>query len=458
MSLKSIKFGGTSMGSAKSILACANIAKNRMLKSSVIVTVSAVGGVTDKLLDIIKLARKSKPRLVKSMILEISSVHKKILQEMIDNEEKSLHIWNEDFKPIIEKLEAISYGTSLVGDLTDKTVARICAFGEKLSSLLMVYALDMIGVPAHRIESERIVRTDNNYLKAKVNFQATNVASKKVIRPLLGKKIVPVVTGFIGKDTHGDITLLGRGGSDYTSSIMAMVFNADSIEIWTDVNGIMTADPRIVKDAFSWESLDMNVMSEMAYSGAKVVHPDTIALAVERDIPVYVYNTFDLSFNGTKITKISSCAKGIVANPGNTLITLKNTNIINGVGFVKKVTSIVAEHNIPIDVCATSEISFTFSIKSEDYSQKLYKSLENFALVKVQKNMTKLCFIGNNVNHDTMLLSGIFSLCKEHDVLVHTISVSAAGNNITLMIDEDKTQVILGALHKKFLKEEECKK
>ena len=457
MGLKSIKFGGTSMGSAKSILECASIVQDRISKSSVIVTVSAVGGITDKLLDIINLARKSKPRLVKSMVIEISNLHKKILAEMILDVEKNHDIWSSEFQPIIDKLEAISYGASLVGDLTDKTVAKICAFGEKLSSLLMVYALKITGISAYRVESERIVRTDNNYLKAKVNFQATNVASKKVIRPLLAKKIVPVVTGFIGKDTHGNITLLGRGGSDYTASIIAMVFNAEAVEIWTDVNGIMTADPRIVKDAFSWKSLDMHVMSEMAYSGAKVVHPDTIALAVKKDIPVYVYNTFNRSFEGTKITKIAPHSKGIVASSGNTLITLENTNIINGVGFVKKVTSIVAEHNIPIDVCATSEISFTFSIKSEDYTQKLYRALESFASIKVRQNMTKLCFIGNSINFDTMLLSGIFALCKSYDVLVHTVSVSASGNNITLVIDENKAHDILRALHEKFLKEEECK-
>ena len=457
MSLRSIKFGGTSMGNAKSILRCADIVKNKISESSVIVVVSAVGGVTDKLINIINLARRLKPRLVKSMVIEISNLHKKILTGIIANTQKSDHIWDSEFQPIIDQLEAISYGTSLVGDLTDKTVAKICAFGEKLSSLLMVHALEINGVSAYRMESERVVRTDSNYLKAKVNFQATSTASKKVIRPLLAKNIVPVVTGFIGKDGHGNITLLGRGGSDYTASIMAMVFNAEAVEIWTDVDGIMTADPRIVKDAFSWKSLDMHVMSEMAYSGAKVVHPDTIALAVEKDIPVYVYNTFNLSFEGTKITRIAPHAKGIVANPGNTLITLENTNIINGVGFVKKITSIVAEHNISIDVCATSEISFTFSIKSDDYSQKLYRVLKSFASVKVRKNMTKLCFIGNDINFDTMLLSGIFALCKKHEVLVHTVSVSASGNNITLMIDDNKAHDILRALHEKFLKEEECR-
>ena len=456
MNLKSIKFGGTSMGSANSILECAQIVKSKINDFNIVVTVSAVGGVTDKLIEIIHFARKGKPRLVKSKVIEISNIHKKILKNLLLNDEQFQSKWEQNFAPIIDKLEAISYGTSLVGDLTDKTVARICAFGEKLSSLLMVLALEKLDIKSQRIESERVIKTDNNYLKAKVNFQATNISTKKVLKPIYSKNIVPVVTGFIGKDTHGNITLLGRGGSDYTASILAMVLNASEIEIWTDVNGIMTADPRVVKDAFSWSSLDMNVMSEMAYSGAKVIHPDTIALAVEKNIPVYVYNTFDRSFKGTKITKHAPHAKGIVASYGNTIITLENTSIINGVGFVKRITSIVAEHNIPIDVCATSEISFTFSIKTEDYSKKLFKILESFALVKVKNNVTKLCFIGNEVTSDKKLLAGVFNICEGNDTRIYTISVSASGNNITIIIDENKTDIILKSLHKKFLKKEEC--
>lgn len=456
MNLKSIKFGGTSMGNASSIMECAKIVKSKIRDSNIVVTVSAVGGVTDKLIEIIRFAKNGKPRLVKSKVIEICNIHKKILKNLLLNDEDVDNLWEYKFEPIINKLEAISYGTSLVGDLTDKTVARICAFGEKLSSLLMVLALEKLNINSQRIESERIIRTDNNYLKAKVNFQATNLSTKKILKPIYSRGIVPVVTGFIGKDTHGNITLLGRGGSDYTASILAMVLNASEIEIWTDVNGIMTADPRVVKDAFSWPSLDMNVMSEMAYSGAKVIHPDTIALAVEKNIPVYVYNTFDRSFKGTKITKQAPYAKGIVASLNNTIITLENTSIINGVGFVKRVTSIVAEHNIPIDVCATSEISFTFSIKTEDYSKKLLKILESFAFVKVKNKVAKLCFIGNEITSDKKILAGIFNVCMENDTRIYTISVSASGNNVTIIIDESKTDLILKCLHKKFLKKEEC--
>lgn len=441
------------MGSALSIMECADITKERSKHDSIIVTVSAVKGITDLLLNIINLARKHKPRLVRLEMHKFSDIHKKILYKIISHDEEAEKIWNNDFLPKIKRLEAISYGTSLVGDLTDKTVARICAFGEKLSTYLILYALQKLKVHATRIESEKIIRTDNNYIKAKVNLKATFIACRKVLKPLLVKKIVPIVTGFIGKDTHGDITLLGRGGSDYTASIIATAFNSKALEIWTDVNGVMSADPRIVSDAKSWDSVNMNLMSEMAYSGAKVLHPDTIAVAVKQNIPVYVFNTFNRKFHGTKITLKAKKAIGIVGNPDNILITLEDTSIINQVGFIEKVAHVFKVHNIPMDVCATSEISFTVSIKGNDGSKKFYKELKNIASVTLMKNITKLCIIGNNIAQNTQLINNIFSLCNQHKIPVYTISMSASGNNITLMIDDLNKTKALQVLHDKLFEQ-----
>ena len=452
MRLKSIKFGGTSMGNAKSIQECATIIKEKSNKFQIIVTVSAVDGITNQLIKVISYAKKNKSRLVKSKIIYISNVHKTILQNLLQNDQKIEYVWNKEFVPILSKLQTISYGASVVGDLTDKTIARICSFGEKMSAILMVYALNKINIKSLKIKSERIIKTDNNYLKAKVNFQATSLSSKKILKPILEKNIIPIVTGFIGKDIAGNITLLGRGSSDYTASILAMIFNASSIEIWTDVNGIMTADPKIVKDSFSWNNLDMNIMSEMAYSGAKVIHPSTIALAIKNNIAVYVYNTFDRSFTGTEIMSVAQCARGIVANPCNTLVTLKNTNIINGVGFIREVISIIDKYNLSIDIYNASEISLTFSIKSIDFSKKLQKALEDYVSIKVKHRVTKLCIIGNKVISDKNLLTGIFKLCQELNINIYTISASGSGINITLIIDEDKAEIILNSLHRNFFK------
>ena len=338
MKLKSLKFGGTSMGSAESILECASIIKETLNKSQAVITVSAVSGVTEELIEIIKLAKAQKPRLVIRRVSVLELKHKNILKKIFKDERDFETSWLENFSPLFEKLKAILHGTSLVGDISQKTQAQICAFGEKLSSFLMLEALQKKTIPSKRIESEKIIRTDSHFLEANVNLNTTFYASRKVLKPIIDSGVVPVVTGFIGKDTHGYPTLLGRGGSDYTASILALALSCDALEIWTDVNGIMSADPRLIKDAISWPSLDIFTMSEIAYSGAKVVHPKTVTLAIKKKIPVFVLNTFNRDFKGTHITQHTTQGiKGIVATKKNILFSLENPYMLEAIGFISKV-------------------------------------------------------------------------------------------------------------------------
>ncbi|MBP9792290.1 MAG: aspartate kinase [Rickettsiales bacterium] len=444
MNIRSIKFGGTSMGSARSILECASIVQEKSKQYKLIVSVSAVAGVTDTLIKIIALARKQKPKLVSAEIIAIEKTHRNILKYIINDKRKEESVWAEKFENLFLKLRTIAQGTSLVGDLTTKTEAQICAFGEKLSSILMCEALDTIGISNTRIESEKIIRTDSNYLSASVIFQNTISLCRKHLNPIIKQKKIPVVTGFIAKDTKGDTTLLGRGGSDYTASILAIALKADAVEIWTDVDGIMSADPRSVKNVVHWPCVDINLMSEMAYSGAKVVHPDTITLALKQNIPVYVYNSFNKTFEGTKITtKTTQDVKGVVANPKNTIITLQHPNIIDRVGFISRVSTLVASYNIPIDVCATSEVSLSFSISSNDFSQKLCNDLKEIAQISVIQNVTKICIIGHNITLNTSLLAGLFTLFSSNKIRTHIISASSSYHNLTVMIDDsDKTKIL----------------
>jgi len=311
----------------------------------------------------------------------------------------------------------------------------------------MRHALNKIGINNKRVEAEKIIRTDSDYLDSKVLFKSTTSACRAVLAPMLAEKTTPIVTGFIGKDTHGDTTLLGRGGSDYTASIIAIALKAASIEIWTDVSGIMSADPRVVENPICWRDLDVELMSEMAYSGAKVIHPATITLAIQKNIPVYVFNTFDQEFKGTKITnKVNSKARGIVASTDYILIVLEHPTIIDHVGFISKAANIVTKYNISIDVCSTSEISFTFSIKAQDYSKKLHRDLAEIANVRIIKKVTKICIIGYQISRKQLLLSNVFALTAQNNIKIHAVSISASYHNITLIIDnkdKDKTVQIL---------------
>ncbi|MFH1654527.1 MAG: aspartate kinase [Pseudomonadota bacterium] len=447
---RTIKFGGTSMGSAQCIKRCAGIVRNGLDEHQIVVVVSAVGGVTRQLIEIVEFAKNQKPRLVSAKLNEIEEKYKKIVDELVPMRAREL--WREDFNPRFEKLRAILHGTSLVGDVSDKTYALILSYGERLSSFLMCYALEEIHIPCKRISAKKLVRTDSQYLEANVNFAATRIAFRNTIKPLLAKNITPVITGFIGKDTHGDVTLLGIGGSDYTAAITALSLDANAIDIWTDADGIMSADPRIVDKAFSWPTLDIHVASEMAFGGAKVVHPKSIIAAIRKNIPVHVLNTFNPEFKGTVISaEKSEGIKGVVINLNNTLINLENPAILGGVGFIAKVGEVLSDQQVPCDVCATSETSFTFSIRSQDYSKRLYEALSKVARVEVFEKIAKLSVIGTKVARDNKLISEIFDTLHQEKITSYTLSMGASANNITVMIDNHQALDALRMLHDKLI-------
>lgn len=451
MKLKSIKFGGTSLSDVSSIFVCANIIKKAVNKYKSIVTVSAISGITDKMLIIIKYARIFKIKMVSRSLTELSKIHYNILFKIIENKRLFSKIWFNEFYPLLSELDTICKGVTLVGDLTDKTIAEICSFGEKLSSLLMFHALNKLFVNCLIINSEFLIKTNSNFLKANIIISSTTHAIKKVITPLVKNNIVPIITGFVGKDGNGNSTLLGRGASDYTASIVAMVMHAFSVEIWTDVDGIMSADPKIVPNALSWATVDINVMSEMSYSGAKVLHPDTVAMVVKKNIPVFVFNTFNSKFKGTKIIDKAYQSRGLVITYNNTLITCKNIGILNDTEFIYQMTKIVFEQKIPLNVYYTSEISLTFLVKKKDYSKKLLKCFERYGNIFVKNSITKICLIGNNIKNDNKLMADVFAIFKENQVFVQTISVGYLGNNITIMVKNNFDKKMIRELHNKLL-------
>jgi len=448
----SVKFGGTSMGTAESIRVCAEIVRDTALKNKTVATVSAVSGVTDRLLNMIDLAKNQKPRLVQQEIALLEKKHAEILRTYFPDDERFNEKWNEDLLPIFEKLKAILHGTSLVGDLTLKMQAKVCSFGECLSSFLLLYALRDLNVPSERVHSEKVVRTDSQYLQANVNFKTTAQACKKVLVPLLNDGVVPIITGFIGKDTHGDTTLLGRGGSDYTASILAVALQADEVQIWTDVDGVMSADPRVVKKTISWPELGMKMMSEMAFGGAKVLHPRSVYVAVAKNIPVYIYNTFNRAFKGTKVTSEEiKDVKGIVSSDKNILFHIENPNMLEEVGFIAKVTEIVKQFDISIDVCATSETSFTFSISEKDFDPKLERALSKIAKVKIIRGIAKISMIGHGITNSSNVFEETFRLFYNKKVPIRCVSVGTSQRNITLMVDQQFKDQILNDLHHQWI-------
>lgn len=447
----SVKFGGTSMGTADSIMQCARIVAGMKDEgASIVTTVSAVVGITDRLIEAIDLALHNKTRKLDSLILTIKDRHTQIYDSLSLhlNDESCAAIIRTNIDIILERLETVLKGVLLVGDISDQSRALVMAMGEKLSSHLFLLALHTVGVSCERIQAEKIIKTDGNYLEANVAMPATIAACRKALLPLLKKNITPVVTGFIGKDPHGGTTLLGRGGSDYTAAILGVSLKARHIELRKDVTGVLSSNPRMVHDTRQWDEVDMNLMSELCYSGAEIVNPKTISLAQKYLIPLEVKSTFDLSAPGTRVGfDETRNVRSLVIDKDYTLIHIENPDILNQVGFISRVTEIVQQHDIPIDVCATSETSFSFSLRGKHVNPRLVKELKNFGDTRLIPNLTKICLVGHDIASDYILLSDAFALAQEHAVAIRAVSIGASGKNVTLLLDNKNIEKWAQPLH-----------
>lgn len=444
------KFGGTSMGTAESIRQCCAIVAATTPRSRVVVVVSALSGVTDALLKLIELGERQKPKLIAAEMNALEKRHRDTLAAFL-TPDRLEEVWTKECAPLLKELRIILTGISYVGDVSDKSKAVVCSFGERLSSRIMCHALAACGVDCARVNAIRCIRTDDQYLEATVDFRRTRLYCRRILLPLLRRRRVPVVTGFIGKDTHGDITLLGRGGSDYTGSILGTCLDARAVEIWTDVDGVMSADPRRVKGVKKWGSIQLSTIAEMSHGGAKVLHPKTIVAAVERSIPVIVKNTFHPEAPGTMVVKSVSetGVRGIVTDHHQMLLHFEEPGMLSGVGFIERCSSIFSAHRIPIDVCATSEITVTFSIASRYFTSRLERDLSKVAQVSVVRGVAKLSVIGSGIGDDPAILARIFTTLRPYTIRV--VSIGASRSNITVMIDDSVADAALVALHASLL-------
>lgn len=452
MNITISKFGGTSQGNSHIITGVANIVKAKKNKGeAVVVVVSAMSGVTDQLLLALELAQKKKPRLVNQILDDIAKRHRETLGHFVTKNEFE-NIWREHFDYHIEhRLRHILTGVSYLGEVTDKTKALVCSIGERFSSWVTTYALRKAGVEAERVNATRLIKTDSNYLDANVNFSNTKSNFTRRILPLLKKGITPVITGFIAKDTHGDVTLLGRGGSDYSASVAGICLKAQTIEIWTDVDGIMSANPKVVPEARLWPEVSFQIASEMAHGGAKVLHPRTISPAVEHDIPILIRNTFSPHNPGTLITrKADNGFKGIQMKSGQAIVHLTSAQMLDEPGFIRNSAEIFQSLNTPLDVCTTSEVSVTYSLEQKDLNNKLLKALKRIANVTVYRDLAKVTILGENINKDSKIMARVFATIQGHRL--YAVSMGASNHNITLLVEEKDAEGILKRLHKELIK------
>ncbi|MCK5040499.1 MAG: aspartate kinase [Candidatus Aenigmarchaeota archaeon] len=441
------KFGGSSLADTQRIINAAKILLEIKGESEVVSVVSAVGDTTDFLIDAVKNAGKID---IEKTVDELYSSHHKILGQI------KTTIDEEDEKKLKSFCSSVKQRLVLVnqqGMAKPEDIDYIGGFGEKFSAFFLSCAIEQLGFKSVVLQGDdNLIFTDDNFNNADVFFDRTNDALKNKIAPLLKENIV-VFTGFVGTTLDNRTTTLGRGSSDYIASIIGAALDSEEIRIYTDVDGIMTADPRIVKRAKTISKMDFNEMSELATFGARVLHPKTIEPAMKKDICVKVINSFNPS-SFTEIfrknTKGNTTVKAVSSNRDITILNINSTRMLNSFGFMAKAFNIFLEEEVSVDMVSTSEVNISLSINkcvSEEKVQKVVDKLSVFSCTTLEKNKAIICVIGEGLKHRHGVAGKVFSIMGNNKVNVEMISQGASEINIAFVVDNKDEKKAVIALH-----------
>ncbi|TAL53125.1 MAG: aspartate kinase [Nanoarchaeota archaeon] len=439
-----MKFGGTSMGSASRLKTIVDLIKEKRDEKPVIV-VSAVSGITDALIAAAYDAVHGK--------VDLSAIERKH-QEILE----ALGTDSSTLKPYLNELKAELQHIAGFARLSPQLLDNVVSFGERLSARMLSLYANSQGLATRAVDSFDVgMITDTRFGKAEVLPQSY-IELNKQITAMVNEGKIPIITGYIGKSKGGQITTLGRGGSDYTASIIGAAIRASEIQIWTDVNGVMTADPRVVREAKTVPLVSFDEASELSYFGAKVLHPKTILPAMQHDISVRVLNTFDPKNPGTKIVRNipgEKSIKAIAFKKNVTLITIKSSRMLLAHGFLHQVFKIFYEYEVSIDMIATSEVSVSLTVDKGKDLEGAINDLKQFSEVKIEQNKASICLVGEGVNANMGAVQKIFNTLSEHQIQVDMISQGASEISFGIVIDSEKTDKAVKALHKIFFEVEQ---
>ncbi len=446
-----MKFGGTSVQDAAAIRNVCEIVQSRKQLQPVVV-LSACAGITNALLLCAELAAAGKEHEAQQRLRDvIFERHYNLIQELLDNLRDQDTLLRE-FTTYREELEHVLYGISITGDLSPRVLDFVLSYGERLSSTIVATALRERGLKSVLTDSRKCIVTNSTFGKADPDFAETKTRCQHHIVPMLRKGNIPVMQGFIASNAQGITTTLGRGGSDYTAAIVGAVLKAELIEIWTDVDGILTADPNIVKNALRVREMSFQEASELAYFGAKVLHPSTLLPAIEDNIPVLILNSKRPKLQGTSITATAKptdvAVKSISYKRGITVLNISSTRMLGSHGFMKKIFDIFNDHRTSVDLVTTSEVSVSLSIEHSPNLASLVSELEQYGSVSVQDRRAIVCIVGENIKRERGLAARIFGRLR--DVTIDMISQGGSETNITFVIHEEDVKRTVQELHEEF--------
>ncbi|MBA3889121.1 MAG: lysine-sensitive aspartokinase 3 [Gemmatimonadaceae bacterium] len=442
-----LKFGGTSVADAAAIRASAEIVRSRLARQPVVV-VSALSGTTNALIGIAEQSAKGHLIGAVRAVEALRTRHLEQADLLLGGD--ALEVASE-MSALFDELAQLAEALSVLGDLTPRSRDAIAALGEQLSALLVVAAYEKLGLPAVHVEARDVLITDDQFGRAEPQPDAIAAAVRAHVAPLVRAGKVPVMGGFIGATATTRITTtLGRGGSDYSASLIGAALQAEAIEIWTDVDGMLTADPRVVPGARLIEQIGFEEASELASFGAKVLHPSTIAPAVRVGIPVVVLNTRRPEGSGTLIT-FDAPRRAVTAIAGKdkvTLVKVKSPRMLLREGFLRTMFAVFERHRTSVDVVATSEVSVSLTIDDASRLDAIMGELRELGDVVIERDRGIVSIVGAELSrHPGTMADAIRALDGSG---LHMLSLSATGINLTVVIDGDQVHPVMARLHEIF--------
>jgi len=445
------KFGGTSMGDATCMLRSAEVSLNQ--KSSLVV-VSATSGTTNELIELGKTSQSLPWIEAEAILAKIRHKHVKIAEDLQISQDAKVKL-----EILFEEMESMARGVHLLKDCSVKALDTLMSLGERMSSVLFSEAIKQVvqkrnlSLKTELLDVREVLRTEDSFSKARPVTAAIAQLCQQKLSYIRDHNSITVTQGFIGRTEDGMTTTLGRGGSDYSAAILAEGVKADILEIWTDVAGIATTDPRLCPKAKPIDEVSFKEASELATFGAKILHPATLIPAIRNNIPVFVGSSFDAEARGTWVRKEVQAyplIRAMALRKKQILVTLSTPEMLHAHGFLYQVFKIFNDHKVSIDAITTSEISVSVTLDDSTLmNKKLISDLSEIADVQVEENLALVSLIGNNINHTSGLGKQVFETIS--DINVRMICLGASKHNFCFIVNEEQGALAIQRLHHKFI-------
>jgi len=446
-----MKFGGTSVESAAAIERVASIVKLHLARKPVVV-VSAMGKTTNKLLAIAQSAVSGKREQYLAEIHQLRDFHSREARHVVALSERTA--LDRTLDDHFQELTELAKGLAVLGELTPRATDAIASYGERLSSYIVALAFRHFGIPAVHIDSRHLIITDRRHTQAAPLYQETYFKLAEFVIPAAEHSVV-VMGGFIAATEDGVTTTLGRGGSDFTAAIVGAGIGAEEIQIWTDVDGMLTADPTIFPGGYRVRTISFAEAAELAYFGAKVLHPATVLPAVEKDIPVLILNSRNPGVEGTRIVRefvhCTNAVKSIACKRHVSLLNIHSSRMFMAHGFLRRIFEVFDNFETPVDMVATSEVSVSLTIDDVSRIGPILLKLEEFAEVTVEREQAIICLVGENIRYTAGVSYQVFRALE--NLNVRMISQGASLLNLSVVVAETDLHAAVSALHAEFFRE-----